>query len=170
MDKTKIKLKDVRVIFWNPEDNGFGTSITIDCTNPEVEKQIVAWVKENNIGKDNPGVANIKEYTPEDGDTTKQFQFRTNDHTQIAGINGLSEDNLGYGAVVDLIAAAFTYNNKFTGGQDRVGQSVSAIVVKQGSGNGAGADLAELLAEAGEAGEAGGEQESGEKNVSSIPF
>lgn len=167
MDKTKIKLKDVRVIFWNPEDNGFGTSITIDCTNPEVEKQIVAWVKENNIGKDNPGVANIKEYTPEDGDTTKQFQFRINDHTQIAGINGLGEDNLGYGAVVDLIATAFTYNNKFTGGQDRVGQSVSAIVVKQGSGNGAGADLAELLAEAGEA---GGEQESGEKNVSSIPF
>lgn len=149
-DNTKLKLKDTRVIFYNPEDEGFGTSITIDCTDEAVKKQIVDWVKENNIGKDNPGVANIKEYTPEGGDTVYQFNLKINDYTRYAGINGLSQDNLGYGAVVDVIAQAYTYNNKFTKGEDRVGFSATAVVIKEGAKSGGDADLAELLGDLGE--------------------
>ena len=160
---TKLKLKNVKVVFYNPEDEGFGTSITIDCTDEGVKKRIVDWVKENNIGKDNPGVANIKEYTPEDGDTTYQFAFKLNEYTKYAGINGLSEKDLGYGAVVDLIAQAYTYNNKFTSGKDRVGQSASAIVVRSGATTGGDADLAELLGDL-------GEEPEGEIKASDIPF
>lgn len=145
MAEPKLKLTNVKVVFFNPEDEGFGTSITIDCTNAEIKQKIIDWVKDNNIGKDNPGVANIKEYTPEGGDTTYQYAFRINEHTKYAGLNGLGKDDIGYGAVVDLIANAFSYNNKFTGGKDRVGQSVSAIVVRSGATTGGEADLQELL-------------------------
>ena len=162
---TKLKLKNIRVIFYNPEDEGFGKSITIDCTDEAVRKQIVDWVKENNIGKDNPGVANIKEYKPEEGDTVYQFAFKLNDYTKYAGINGLSEKDLGYGAVIDLIANAYTYNNRFTGGKDRIGQSASAIVVRSGASTGGDADLAELL------GDLGDEEPEGEEVKSAdIPF
>lgn len=148
---TKLKLKNVKVVFFNPEDEGFGTSITIDCTNEETKKQIVDWVKENNIGKETPGEAKIKEYTNENtGETTLQYAFKVNDYTKYAGINGLTKDDLGYGAVIDLIAQAYTYNNKFTSGKDRVGQSASAIVVRSGATTGGDADLNELLGEIGE--------------------
>lgn len=158
----KIKLKNVKVVFFNPEDEGFGTSITIDCTDEAVKNQITEWVKTNNIGKDTPGVAKIKEYTNPDGVTTYQFAFKVTDRTQYAGIDGLGKDDIGYGSAVDLIANAFTYNNKFTGGKDRVGQSVSAVVVRSRGGSN-DADLAELLGEMGE------EPES-EVKAEGVPF
>ena len=102
----KLKLKNIKVVFFNPEDEGFGTTITIDCTEPEVENAIVEWVKKNNIGKDNPGVAKIKEYAPEGKTPTKQFAFKINEFTKYAGINGLGKGDIGYGSIVDLIAQA----------------------------------------------------------------
>lgn len=163
---TKLKLQKVKVIFYNAVDEGFGTSITIDATDETVRKQITDWVKENNIGKDNPGVANFKEYTNEkSGETTVQYAFRINEHTKYAGLNGLSENDLGYGAVIDLIANAFTYNNKFTAGKDRVGQSVSAIVIRSGASSGGDADLAELLGDLGD-----DEAEEQETKVDGVPF
>lgn len=159
----KLKLKNVKVVFFNPEDEGFGTSITIDCTDKEIKEQIEKWVADNKIGKDNPGVANFKEYAPEDKEPTLQFAFKINEHTKYAGVNGLGKEDLGFGAMIDLIANAYTYNNKFTGGKDRVGQSASAIVVRSGATNGGDADLAELLGEVGE------EPES-EVTVDSVPF
>lgn len=163
-DKKKLKLKDVKVVFYNPEDEGFGRSITIDATDSKVKEQITNWVKENNIGKDEPGVPKFKEYTNEKtGETTTQFAFKLNDYTKYAGINGLSQENLGYGAIVDLIANSFEYSNKFTGGKTRTGQSVSAIVIKSGASSGGDADLAELLGEVAE------EPES-EVKAGDIPF
>lgn len=161
---TKLKLQKVKVVFFNPEDEGFGTSITIDCTDEAVKKQIVDWVKENNIGKETPGEAKIKEYTNENtGETTYQYVFKINEYTKYAGINGLTEKDLGYGAVVDLIAQAYTYNNKFTAGKDRVGQSASAIVIRSGATTGGDADLAELLGDI-------GEEPEDEVKVDAVPF
>lgn len=161
---TKLKLQKVKVIFYNDVDEGFGTSITIDATDKAIQNQISEWVKANNIGKDNPGVANFKEYTNEKtGDTTIQYAFRINEYTKYAGLNGLSEKDLGYGAVVDLIANAFVYNNKFTKGEDRVGQSASAIVVRSGATTGGDADLAELLGDL-------GEEPEEEVQAGSVPF
>lgn len=165
---TKLKLQKVKIIFYNAENTGFGTSITIDATDKAIQEQISAWVKENNIGKENPGVANFKEYTNEKtGETTIQYSFRINEYTKYAGINGLSENDLGYGAVVDLIANAFVYNNKFTAGKDRVGQSASAIVVRSGATTGGDADLAELL---GDLGDEEPTTEVEETKVNSVPF
>lgn len=163
MADTKLKLKNVKVVFFNPTDEGFGTSITIDCTNPEVKKQIEEWVKDNNIGKDNPGVANFKEYTPENGDTTLQFAFKINEYTKYAGVNGLGKDDIGYGATIDLIAQAYQYSNKFTKGETRTGQSVSAIVVRSGATTGGEADLNELLGEI-------SEEPEGETQITDVPF
>lgn len=160
---TKLKLKNVKVVFFNPEDEGFGTSITIDVTSEDVRKQIAEWVKVNNIGKDNPGVANFKEYTPEGGDKTYQFAFKINEFTRYAGVNGMGKDDIGYGAMIDIIANAYTYNNKFTGGKDRVGQSASAIVVRSGASSGGDADLAELLGDL-------GEEPEEVVEVTSVPF
>ena len=163
-DKKKLKLKDVKVIFHSPVDEGFGRSITIDATDSKVKEQITNWVKENNIGKDNPGVPKFKEYTNEKtGETTTQFAFKLNDYTKCVGINGLSQENLGYGAIVDLIANSFSYSNKFTGGKTRVGQSVSAIVIKSGASSGGDADLQELLGEV-------AEEPENEVKTESIPF
>lgn len=162
---SKLKLKDVKVVFFNPEDNGFGTSITIDCTAPEVKEQIENWVKENNVGKNNPGEANFKEYTYDDGTKVLQYNFRINEYTRYAGLNGLGKDDIGRGAVVDMIVNSFVYNNKFTAGQDKVGASVSAVVVKKAGQTGADEDLAELLGELGDE-----EDGSGEEKIEEIPF
>ena len=73
--------------------------------------KIEAWVKENNI---NGGKAKIKDYTNEKtGVTTKQYQFRLSDYTDIDGKDGLGEKDLGYGAVINLCARPFEYDNKF---------------------------------------------------------
>ena len=142
---TKLILRDVKVIFANLEDEGFGTSLTIDATDKTLQEQISVWVAENKIGKDNPGVANFKEYTPEDSDeTTMQFSFKINDHTKFKGIESLTKENLGFGAVVDMVANAFAFDNKFGKG---VSQSLSAVLIKTGAQSSGEADMDELTAE-----------------------
>ena len=163
-DIKTLKLNNAKVLFFNPVDEGYGTSITVDATDPAVKKQITDWYEANKIGKDNPGVPKFKEYTNDKtGETTEQFAFKITDRTQYAGANGLTKDDIGQGAIVHLIARAFTYNNKYTGGKDKVGQSVSAVVVISGKRGGAEQDLAELLGEVGEDPEPG-------ITESSIPF
>lgn len=152
-DPKKIKLSGAKVVFYtSPEDEKaaeYGTSITIAVT-PEQKKQIQAFCKENNVGKNgdpNRGVANIKEYTNEEtGVTTEQFTIKFNEHTKFAGINGLSQSDLGYGAEVNVIANAYDYT-KFGGG---TAISASAIVVTKGSASSNDADLEELLDDLGD--------------------
>lgn len=141
---TKLILRDVKVIFANLTDEGYGTSITIDATDEKVRKDITNWVAENKIGKDNPGVANFKEYTPEDSDeVTYQFSFKVNDYTKFKGLESLTKENLGFGAVIDLVANPFLFDNKFGKG---VSQSLSAVLIKVGSASSADADMEALEA------------------------
>lgn len=143
----KIKLGGMKVIFANLVDEGFGKSITVDVTDEKYRNAITKWVKENNIGKGaNAGKPNFKEYT-KDGNTTVQYSFKINDNTRFAGLNGLTEANLGYGATIALIAQAFDYDNKFGKGTSA---SLSAVVVERGATTGADADLSELLSEEGD--------------------
>lgn len=152
-DPKKIKINNAKVIFHTgPEDEKakeFGTSITIELT-PDSKKSLEDFAKENNLGKNgdpNKGKANIKQYTNEEtGVTTDQFSVKYNEHTQIAGINGLSAKDLGYGATVSLIANAYEYK-KFGGG---VAMSASAIVVTKGSASSADADMSELMEDLGD--------------------
>lgn len=163
-DPKKIKLTDAKVVFYTgPEDEKaaeFGTSITIALTD-EQRKQIEDFCKENNVGKNgdpNRGKANIKQYTNEEtGDTTDQYTVKFNEHTQFAGLNGLGQKDLGYGAVINLIANAYDYT-KFGGG---TAVSASAVVVKSASSSSNDADLELLLDDLGEGAEA---------DTESVPF
>ena len=134
----RIRLNGVEVVFANLDDTGYGKSITIAATDPEVVKQITEWVKENNIGKgDKAGVPNFKDY-----EGKKQYAFKINDYTRFAGLNGLTQNNLGFGARVSLIAQAFEWSNKFGSG---ISSSLTAVLVEKAANSASDGDLAELL-------------------------
>lgn len=134
----KLILRGATVVFANLADEGFGRSITLDATDKEVNKAITNWVKVNNIGKgDKAGRPNFKEY---EGKT--QYAFKISDYTRFAGLNGLSEKDLGFGATVSLVANAFIYDNKFGTG---VSGSLSAVVIEKRASTSADADLEELM-------------------------
>lgn len=142
----KLKLTNVKIIFANTKDEGFGRSLTIDATSPEIQKRITEWVEVNKIGKTDPGVPKFKEYQPEQGDKTIQYNFRINDYTKFVGIGGLTIDDLGYGAEVSLVAQAFEYNNKFGKGTSA---SLSAVLIEKAIRTSADDDIDELLQGAG---------------------
>jgi len=138
MDNKIIVLTHVNVIFSELVDKGFGRSITIDATDKEVQKSITEWVKANNI---NGGTPKFKEYTNEkDGKTTIQYNFKLSDYTQINGKDGLGEKELGYGAVVNLQARAYEYENKFGKG---ISSSLDGIFVVEPTKNTVMANIAE---------------------------
>ncbi|MCK9320099.1 hypothetical protein [Methanoculleus sp.] len=141
----KLKLQNCKVIFANLTDEGFGTSITIDASEGSIRTKISDWVKANNIGKETPGVAKFKEYTPEDSEVvTIQYSFKINDFTKFMGLEGLSKDDLGYGAVIDLVANPFPYDNKFGKG---ISSSLSAVLIKEKGKTGSDADMEDLLSD-----------------------
>lgn len=105
MEKTII-LKNQKVIFAELEDKGYGKSLTI-AVDADSKKAIQAWVKENNI---NGGTAKFKTYVNENTkETTEQYTFKFSQYTQIAP----EGSNLGFGAIVNLQARAYDYDNKF---------------------------------------------------------
>jgi len=141
----KLKLQNLKVIFANLTDEGFGTSITVDVTDEEVKTKIANWVKANKIGKETPGVAKFKEYTPEESEeTTIQYAFKINDFTKFQGLDGLTKESLSYGAVIDLVANPFPYDNKFGKG---VSSSLSAVLIKEKGKTGSDSDMEDLLSE-----------------------
>lgn len=138
----KLILKNAEIVFANLEEkDGFKRSLTIKVT-PEFEKAITEFWKEKQIGKTTPGVPTFKIY-----EETKQFNLSFNDNTKFAYLAGTTDKSLGFGAKCDMVVNAFSYNNKFTAGKDKVGASLSAVVVTEGRKTGADADLAELLGE-----------------------
>lgn len=145
VNQPKLKLKNVEVVFANLEDEGFGRSLTIKVTS-ENETMINEFFKVNQIGNEKSkviGEPNYKEY-----EGTKQLGIRFNDNTKFAGLNGLDQLDLGFGARIDCVINAFEYNNKFTRGATYVGASLSAVVILSGRKTGADADLNDLLNEA----------------------
>ena len=121
-----LQLFDIQVIFADLEDRGFGRNIVIDATDEKVQKAITEWVKENNI---NGGEAKFKDYTDKEGKTTKQYTFKLSQYTEFGGADNLNEKAIGFGAVVNLLASAYEYDNKFGKG---VSASLRAVYVKEG--------------------------------------
>ena len=127
MENTKtLQLFDIKVIFADLEDRGFGRNIVIDATDEKVQKAITEWVKENNI---NGGEAKFKDYTDKEGKTIKQYTFKLSQYTEFGGADNLNEKAIGFGAVVNLLASAYEYDNKFGKG---VSASLRAVYVKEG--------------------------------------
>ena len=136
-DNSKIKLEHVSVVFSSLEDEGFGRSLSIDVTDKELQNKITSWVKENNIGKTTPGVVKFKEY-----EGKFQYAFKISDYTQFAGKDGLTKENLGFGAKISLVAQSFAYDNKFG---KAVSANLSAVLIEERAKTSADADMAELL-------------------------
>lgn len=122
-----IQLFDVKVIFADLEDRGFGRNIVIDATDQATQDAISMWVKDNNI---NGGKAHFKDYTTKDGEETKQYTFKISEYTQFGGDNNLDEKSIGYGATINLLAKAYDYDNKFGKGTSA---SLRAVYVKEGA-------------------------------------
>lgn len=137
-DSTKlIVLKGVNIIFSELEDNGYGRSLTIDATDPAIQKEITAWVKTNGLTGGEP---KFKEYAGKDKKTTIQFTFKISDYTKFGGKEGLGESDLGYGATINLQARAFNYKNKFGEG---ISASLDAVYVLTPAKNNALDNIAE---------------------------
>ena len=126
-DTKSIELFGVKVIFADLEDRGFGRNIVIDVTDPDLQAAISAWVKENNI---NGGEAKFKDYTTKEGEETKQYTFKLSQFTEFGGDNNLNEKSIGYGAIINLKAGAYDYDNKFGKGTSA---SLRAVYVKSGA-------------------------------------
>jgi hypothetical protein len=155
MDKTKIILRGAEVVFANLTDDGFGRSITVNATESKIKDPITTWVKDNNIGKGkNAGVPNFKEYNEK-----QQYSFKLNDSTRFAGVDGLTKEDLGYGAVISLVANAFEYDNKFGKG---VSGSLSAVFVEKRANTAADNDMQELMSL--------GQEITDEIELAEIPF
>lgn len=119
-NKKELILKHVPIVFADTEDKkGFGKSITIDAG--KFKELIEAWVKENNI---NNGKANFKEYTNKEGVTTLQYNFKLSEYTDI---DGKESCDLGYGAVVNLVASAYDYDNQFGKGTSASLRSIFVV-------------------------------------------
>ena len=136
-DNKTIQLFDVKVIFADLEDRGFGRNIVIDATDQATQDAIAMWVKENNI---NGGEAKFKDYTTKDGKATKQYTFKLSNYTQFGGKDNLDEKSIGYGAIVNLQASAYDYNNKFGTGTSA---SLRAVYIKEGAINSALSSISE---------------------------
>ena len=132
-----LQLFDIKVIFADLEDRGFGRNIVIDATDEKVQEQIKEWVKENNI---NGGEAKFKDYTDKEGKTTKQYTFKLSQYTEFGGADNLNEKAIGYGAIVNLLASAYDYDNKFGKGTSA---SLRAVYVKEGQVKSALSSIAE---------------------------
>ena len=114
-NEKELIIKHANIIFTEFEDKGFGQNITIDVTDPTIRGEIQNWITANYI---NGGKMKIKEYTSKDGVTTQQFQIKLSKFLKIAGKDkSWGQDQIGYGAVVNLILRAFEYNNKFGTGK-----------------------------------------------------
>lgn len=117
-DKRELILKHVKVLFVELDTaNKFGTSITIDATEPAVRDAIIKWCKENKLSE-----PKFKEYTNEKTNvTTIQYSLKLAKFVEINNVDGL-----GFGAVVNLLVRAYDYENTFGKG---ISKSVASIFV-----------------------------------------
>lgn len=117
-DKRELILKHVKVLFVELDTNNkYGTSITIDATEPAVRDQIIKWCKGNKLAE-----PKFKEYTNEKTNvTTIQYSMKLAKFVNINNVEGL-----GYGAIVNILARAYDYENTFGKG---VSKSVANIFV-----------------------------------------
>ena len=114
----KVKVEDACL----KAEDGRTPYLAINVHEPEVKEAVTEWVKLNNLGKDEPGVAKFAG----SGDTLA-YRFKLTSKTEVIDKDGNNaRKDLDDGAVITLIATAYTYNNNYGSG---VGQKLLAVVV-----------------------------------------
>lgn len=129
-------LKNIKLLFVEINDKDFGSSITVDVTEPELQNQITTFYANAGL---NP---KFKDYTNgKTGETTKQFSVKIASFATIQTESGeilsldevegkTSQYNLAFGATVNIAIKPFEYDNKFGKGKSA---SVSAIRIVNGA-------------------------------------
>ena len=101
--------------------------LAINVHNPEVKEAVTDWVKLNNLGKDEPGVAKFSG----SGDLLT-YRFKLTSKTEVIDRDGTdAREKLDDGAVITMVATAYAYNNNYGSG---VGQKLLAVVVHKAGG------------------------------------
>lgn len=141
-DPKIITLKNLEVAFANLDEDGqFGKSITVFVDDPVVEDRIKTWVKTNNIGKENPGIAKFYEH-----ENRKQFAFKFSRYTNVVDSNNNDAlDGLNRHAVIAITAKAYEYNSAEYG--KGVSQTLLSVVVMKPVADEAKVATSELLSE-----------------------
>lgn len=104
----EITIKHANVLFVELEDKGYGRNVTIDVTDDAIRTDIENWANENGLK------LRIKDYTQKDGNVVKQLQLKFSKFMKVSGKESAwTEQNLGFGAVINLIANVYDYDNKF---------------------------------------------------------
>ena len=132
----KLILKGAKVLFIEINDKDFGSSITIDVTNPEVRSKIESYYASEGISP------KFKDYTNKTtGEVTKQYSIKLATFVKIQDESGneytldevegkLAQIKLAFGAEVNLAIRSYEYDNKFGQGKSA---SVSALKVVKGA-------------------------------------
>lgn len=121
METSKLVLKNVKVLFFHQNDPKFGSTITIDATEPAVAKAIEDFTSANGMN------SKIKEHTAEDGTKSNRATIKLASFVKIVD-KDLNETNSGlsYGATVSLQVSAYDYEGNFGSGKSA---SVTHIMV-----------------------------------------
>lgn len=131
----EITITHANVLFVELEDKGYGRNVTIDVTDDAIRKPIEDWAKENGIK------LRIKDYTQKDGAIVKQLQLKFSKFLKVAGKEpAYNEASIGWGAVINLIANVYEYDNKFGKGRT---MSVSNIFIVEPAKNSKMASISE---------------------------
>lgn len=120
----ELILKDVKIIFAELEDKGFGRNIVIDATDKAIQDVINDYYAEFNIGGGKP---KFKDYTDKEGKTTKQFTIKISDYCDFDGKDGLGESDLRYGAKVNVLIKSYEWDNSFGKGVSARAQSIYVV-------------------------------------------
>lgn len=132
----KLILKGAKVLFIEINDKDFGSSITIDVTNPEVRSAIESYYASEGL------TPKFKDYTNKNtGEVTKQYSIKLatfvkiqdeagNEYTLDEVEGKLAQIKLAFGAEVNLAIRSYEYDNKFGQGKSA---SVSALKVVKGA-------------------------------------
>lgn len=102
--------------------------LAINVHNPEVKEAVTDWVKLNNLGKNEPGVAKFSG----SGDSLA-YRFKLTSKTAVINRDGTdAHEKLDDGAVITMTATAYAYNNNYGSG---VGQKLLAVLVHEAGEN-----------------------------------
>lgn len=123
-EKAELIIKNVKILFADLEDKGFGKNIVIDASDKELQDLITDFYKAEKIGAGKP---KFKEYTNKDGKTTTQFTIKLTDYTDFDGKDGLGEKDLRWGATVNVLIRTFAWENKFGKGVSAFANSIYVV-------------------------------------------
>lgn len=134
--ENRLVLRNVKLLFVEIKDKDFGSSVTIDVTNPEIRKEIEDFYAKEGL------TPKFKDYTnKESGKVTTQYSIKLASFVSVMDEAGNEYDldtvetkardiKFVFGSMVNLAIRAYDYDNKFGKGKSA---SVTAVKIVKGA-------------------------------------